>query len=79
MALYNGYKYNQEQDAKDAISACDVYHGIPANESDTTTHWTNYLYAGLNVPVFWYIMYDVSLVPILGEPTEFEVNLPEIV
>jgi hypothetical protein len=28
----------------------------------------------LDTPVFWFILFDESLVPILGEPTEFEIN-----
>jgi len=30
----------------------------------------------LNTPQFWYIVFDESLTPILGTPTEFEVVTP---
>ena len=32
--------------------------------------------AELNTPQFWYIVFDESLTPILGTPTEFEVVTP---
>ena len=43
--------------------------------TDVTQHWIDYNYAELDG--FWYITYDESLLPILGEPTEFELILPE--
>jgi hypothetical protein len=71
-----GYKYDTEQEAIDAREACDAYYGIPVNDTDITRNWTEYLTAIYNNPIFWYFMYDVSLVPILGQPTEFEVIEP---
>jgi hypothetical protein len=74
-----GYKYNTEKEAITARQHCDAYYGIPKNPTDVTQHWVDYNYAELDG--FWYITYDESLLPILGEPTEFEVtqnNLSEI-
>ena len=72
--VLNGYKYDTEQDAIDAREACDAYYGIPVAPDDVTKNWVDYQFAELNDPQFWYIQYDNSLLPILGEPTEFEVN-----
>ena len=78
MQSINGYKYNTENEAIAAQKACDTYYGIPLHPDDITQHWCGYNFAELNNPQFWYITYDVSLVPVLAEPTEFEVNFPEL-
>jgi hypothetical protein len=72
--VLNGYKYDIEQDAIDAREACDAYYGIPVAPDDVTQNWVDYQFAELNNPQFWYIVYDDSLLTVLGEPTEFEVN-----
>lgn len=68
-----GYKYNTEQEAINAREACDTYYGIPVTPDDVTQNWVDYQFAELNTPQFWYIVFDESLTPILGQPTEFEV------
>lgn len=74
--VYNGYKYTNEQDAIIAREACDAYYGIPVSPDDVTQNWVDYQLAELNNPQFWYIVFDESLTPILGQPTEFEVIQP---
>lgn len=76
MVLINGYKYTTEQEAIDAREACNTHYGIPVSAEDVTQNWTDYHLAKLNNPQFWYIPFDESLSPILGEPTEFEVIQP---
>jgi len=76
MALCSGYKYDTEQEAINAINSVDAYYGIPVNPNDTTTHWTIYYTADLNIPIFWYIWYHESLPVVLGQPSEFEVTFP---
>jgi hypothetical protein len=72
-----GYKYTTENEAIAAQSACDTYYGIPVSPDDVTQNWVDYNFAELNEPQFWYITFDESLLPILGQPTEFEVITPE--
>ena len=71
-----GYIYTTETKAIAARQECDTYYGIPASSTDVTQHWVDYNFAELNEPQFWYITFDESLLPILGEPTEFEVIQP---
>ena len=71
-----GYKYTTETEAITSRQQCDAFYGIPASPNDVTQHWVDYNFAEFNDPQFWYIIYDVSLLPILGEPTEFEVIYP---
>jgi hypothetical protein len=71
-----GYKYDTEQEAIDAREACDAYYGIPVAPDDITQNWVDYQFAEYNEPQFWYIIYDNSLLPILGEPTEFKITTP---
>jgi hypothetical protein len=72
-----GYIFTTENKSIAAQSACDSYYGIPLHPDDVTQHWCGYNFAELNEPQFWYITYDISLVPILGEPIEFDVTEPE--
>jgi hypothetical protein len=72
-----GYIFQTETEAIAAQSACDTYYGIPVHPDDVTQHWCGYNFAELNDPQFWYIIYHESLLPVLGEPTEFEVIYPE--
>jgi hypothetical protein len=71
-----GYKYTTEPEAIAARQQCDAYYGIPKSPTDITQHWVDYNFAELNEPQFYYITFDESLLPILGEPTEFEVIQP---
>ena len=77
MAFINGYFYTTEQEAIAAQKQCDVFYGIPKTPTDITQHWIGYNFAELNEPQFYYITFDESLIPILGQPTEFEVITPE--
>jgi hypothetical protein len=72
----NGYKFTTESEAQAAQKACNDYYGIPESSEDVTQNWVDYLFAELNNPSFWYIIYDESLQVVLGEPIEFEVVTP---
>lgn len=71
-----GYKYTTEQEAINARELCDAYYGIPVAPDDVTQNWVDYQFAELNTPQFWYIVFDESLTPVLGTPSEFEVVTP---
>lgn len=73
MPLIKGYKYQLESEANDAQNLCNIYYGIPAEPQDTTQNWVGYSFASLNTPNFWFIIYDDSLIPVLGQPDEFDV------
>jgi hypothetical protein len=75
--IVKGYQYITEQEAINSQKLVDTYYGIPVHPDDVTQHWCGYNFAELNNPQFWYIIYDISLLPILGEPTEFEVIFEE--
>ncbi len=76
MQYINGYQYTVEQDAINAREACDVYYGIPTSPDSTTQNWVEYQFAELNEPQFWYITYDESLLPILGQPQIIDIITP---
>lgn len=73
MASINGYQYITEQEAINARELCDSYYGIPVSPNDVTQNWVDYQFAELNTPQFWYIVFDDTLLAVLGQPTEFEV------
>jgi hypothetical protein len=76
MQSINGYQYYTEQEAITARELCDTYYGIPVAPDDVTQNWVEYQFANLNDPQFWYIVYDESLTPVLGTPSEFDVVTP---
>jgi len=69
-----GYKYKSDKKAIAAQKACDTYYGIPVHPDDVTQHWCGYNFAELNDPQFWYITFDESLLPILGEPIDITIT-----
>lgn len=73
-----GYIFNNEKNAINGREACDAFYGIPVAPDDITQNWVEYQFAELNTPQFWYIVFDESLLPIIGEPTEFDVIMPNI-
>lgn len=76
MVIIKGYKYTNEEAAANACNLCSDYYGIPVTPDDVTQNWVEYQCAELNKPQFWFIVYDESLLPVLGEPIEFEVETP---
>lgn len=78
MQYINGYKYTNKNQAIEAKLKCNEYYGIPLNINDVTKNWVDYQFAELNDPQFYYIVYDDTLLPVLGEPINFEVIMPEI-
>lgn len=68
-----GYKYTNEQEAINVREQIDAYYGIPVSTDDVTQNWVEYQTATLDNPIFYYIIFDESLTPILGQPTTFEV------
>ena len=76
MPSIKGYQYFSEQEAINARELCDTYYGIPVSPDDVTQNWVDYRFAELNTPQFWYIVYDASLLPVLGTATTFEVVSP---
>ncbi len=78
MQSINGYKYTTENQAIEAKLQCNEYYSIPLNSGDVTQNWVDYRFAELNTPQFWYIIYDETLLPVLGTPIEFTVIYPEL-
>lgn len=78
--LISGYKYETESEAIQARKNCADYYGLPKSPEDITKYWVDYSFAELNDPKFWYIVYDESILIVLGEPIEFEVitEIPKI-
>lgn len=76
MAFINGYQYTTEQEAINARESVDLFYRIPVASDDVTQNWVDYLFADFNTAPFWYIVYDASLLPVLGTATTFEVATP---
>jgi hypothetical protein len=70
-----GYKYTTEQEAINARSLCAAYKGLPNPQGDTL-YWVNYENAPIEL--FYFIQYVEELENVLGQPTEFDVTIPNI-
>ena len=66
-----GYRFNTEQEAKDAIHVLNVYYGIPVSPDATTQSWCDYGYNN----EYWYIVWDDSMNIVLGEPIEIVIKI----
>lgn len=73
-----GYKYQTEQESQQSRKQCADYYGLPKASDDVTQYWVDYQYAELNEPPFWYIIYDESILTILGQPEILEIITPDI-
>jgi len=76
MQSIKGYQYITEQEAINARESVDSYYGIPVAPDDITQNWVDYQFGELNTPQFWYIVFDESLLIVLGTPSTFEVVTP---
>jgi len=66
-----GYKFNTEEEAKEAVKLCDQHYGYP-KENCLSTHWCDYEY--YNKDDFYYIQYGETLNVVLGEPIELDID-----
>lgn len=73
--VFKGYTYTNATEAQAAVQQCDTYYSIPKSPDDVTQHWVGYEYSQNDN--IYFILFDESLLPILGEPIEFDVNLEE--
>jgi hypothetical protein len=69
-----GYIYETEMGAVTARTHAAAHMGLP-NPTGDTLYWVNYNYSGLDN--FYYIQYVEGLDLVLGQPSEFEITLPE--
>ena len=65
------YKFDNEDDAKLAVKACNDYYGYP-KEGCLSLTWCDYNYS--EVGNFYYIEYGDTLNVVLGQPIEFNIN-----
>lgn len=76
MAFINGFKYYEFDLAVNAQNICRINEGLP-KENGETLQAVDILFADLNNPKFWYIIF-CNESKILGNPINFEVIMPEI-
>lgn len=74
MVFIKGYIFQNEQDAINAREKCDIFYGIPISSYDITQNWCEYLFAEFQG--FYYIIFEESLLPILGDPQDIEIIQP---
>lgn len=74
MEFIKGYKYTNEQDVINAVKNCNDYYGILESTNNVTQNWVEYNTAIYDSPIFYYIIFDESLLVVLGNPIEFEIK-----
>ena len=70
-----GYKYTIEEQAIAARKQAADYKGYP-KPGGKTLYWVGYTFSELDN--FYYIQYVDGLEAVLGEPSEFEVTVPDL-
>jgi hypothetical protein len=73
--VFKGYTYEEEIEAITAVNAVNTYYGFPIRPEDTTQSWVAYEY--FEKDQLYFILYHESLLPILGEPKDFTLNLED--
>jgi len=71
-----GYIYNTEQEAIDAIKLAADYKGLPVNPSDITQYWVNYQFS--EPDNFYYIQYVEDLENVLGDKSEIILTISDM-
>lgn len=74
MQYIKGYIFKNEEDAINAREKCDIFYGIPISSDDITQNWCEFIYNEMQD--FYYIIFDESLLPILGQPEDIEIIQP---
>ena len=70
MEFISGYTFNTIEEAEQAVIACTEYYS-PLPEGWI---WTDYIIEKSNGLPIIFIPYDESLEPILGEPTNIQID-----
>jgi len=70
-----GYKFTTEESAQTARKQAADYKGYP-KPGGQTLYWVDYTYSELDN--FYYIRYVDGLEVVLGDPTDFEVTVPDV-
>jgi hypothetical protein len=64
MEYINGYFFDTELEAQNAVSLCNQYYHIPHDINSITQNWVSYQ----PINDGFYIMYNDSLYAVLGQP-----------
>jgi len=73
MAYIKGWKYNNEETANEALQLIDSNKGFPV-PGGFTQHYTGFENYKLGDVDFFVILFDESLIDILGSRQEIEIN-----
>ena len=72
--LINGYKWNTAEEADLSMIQLNEYYGLPVPDGTSYFSSESYTYSENGI---YYMYSNEMLVPVLGEPTEFEVTIYE--
>jgi len=73
MAYINGWKYTNEETANEALQLIDSNKGFPV-AGGFTQHYTGFESYKLGEVEFFAILFDESLISLLGASHEIEIN-----
>ena len=72
--LINGYKWNTAEEADLSMTQLNEYYGLPVPGGISYFSSESYYYSENGI---YYMYSNEMLVPVLGDPTEFEVTIEE--
>jgi hypothetical protein len=70
MQSFKGYKFDTVEEANLAMNQLNEYYGLPVSNGMSVFDERSYFQVG----DAYCLTEDEMLIPVLGEPTEFEIN-----
>lgn len=74
MVTISAYTFASTQAADEAMTELNTYFGLPVPGGITVYDANSYSYSAINN--VWYIEYDPSFEPVLGQPVDLELESP---
>lgn len=70
-----GYVYELVSEAQQAVNDCNEYYKLPINKTSITQNWCMWQAGKIGKTDIFYIIADKSLIPVLGEPVKFTIDI----
>ena len=74
MESFKGYKFNTVEEADLAMQQLNEYYGLPVKNGISIFDERSYF----KIEDFYFLTEDEMLIPVLGDPINFEVNFNNI-
>lgn len=70
-----GYLFELVSEAQNAVNDCNDYYKLPKDKTSSTQNWCMWQAGKIDKTDIFYIIADKSLIPVLGEPIKFTIDI----